>query len=264
MNISKIILSLFLIFSLIDPAIAGTRWINNITVNEYNITWSYTESFSGHDSNVYKVGIDSILGNNDSFISAWELLKADKEVRTTFKSSLETEMDIKINNETSGVELIDIDSTLSQATIGDINNTDTIINTYNVTYRLKDSIFNSSTIWFLGESYSPVTLVFPQGIEIKEVTGMTNASINADPHPEISGFFKELSMDRGEILLTVEKNVSFFEDKIGILTHNTSTLKDENITKPYSWISSTSSKLSIIGIGIICIIFIYVYKLRNK
>src|SRR5659263_206406 len=124
MKISNILLSFFLIFSIIDPATSQTQWINNITVTEYNITWSYTERFSDMDSIVYKISIDSALGNNDSFVNAWELLKADKEVRTSFKSSLENEFDIRINNETSGIELVDIDSTLSQATIGKINTTD--------------------------------------------------------------------------------------------------------------------------------------------
>jgi hypothetical protein len=264
MKLSKILLSIFLIFSITDLATAQTQWINNITINEYNITWSYTESFSGLDSIVYKINIDSGLGNNDSFVNAWELLKADKEVRKSFKSSLENELDIRINNETSGIELIDIDSTLSQAAIGKINNTDIIINRFNVTYRLKESIFNSSSIWFLGEPDSPVTVVLPAGINVKEVTGANNSSINTGSHTEITGFFKEMSKDRGEITLHLEKNSSFVAENPQIMANNTSIEKDENITKQVHEISSKISNISLLFVGFIIILFIYIFKLRKR
>jgi hypothetical protein len=260
----RIFLTIFLILTLTDLAASQTQWINNITINEYYITWSYTEGFSGFDSMGYRISIDSGLGNNDSFVNAWELLKADKEVRKMLKSSLENEFDIRINNGTSGIELNNIDSTLSQATLGKINNTDTIINRFNVTYRLKESIFNASSIWFLGEPNSSVTVVLPAGIDVKEVTGMNNSSINTVTHTEITGFFKEMSQGRGEITLYLEKNASFVAEKPGIMANNTSIGKDENITKPISGISSKIRTWSIIGIGIIVIILIYVLKVRKK
>lgn len=264
MKILRFFLSMILIFALTDLAASQIQWINNITINEYNITWSYTEGFSDFDSTGYKISIDSGLGDNDSFINTWELLKADKEVRKSFKSSLENELDIRINNETSGVELIDIDSTLSQATIGKIDNRDTIINRYNVTYRLKESIFNANSIWFLGEPDSPVTVILPAGIDVKEVTGMNNSSINTVTQTEITGFFKEMSQDRGEITLYLQKNASFVAEKPGIMANDTSIGKNENISKPLSGISSIIRQLSIIGIGIIVIILIYVFKVKNK
>jgi hypothetical protein len=264
MKILRIFLSIFLIFAITDLAAPEKEWINNITINEYNITWSYTEKFSGSDSIDYKIRIDSALGNNDSFVSAWELLKADKEVRKTLKSSIENELDIKINNEISQIELIDVDSTLSQAMIGIINNSDTIINRYNVTYRLNKSIFNASSIWFLGEPDSPVTLVLPAGIDVKEVTGMNNSLINTGTQTEITGFFKKISQDRSEITLNLEKNASIVVEKPGIIANNTSIDKDENISKPFSGILSEIMKFGIIGIGIIVIFLIYVFKVRRN
>lgn len=263
MKISRILLSIFLIFALTDQVASQNHWINNITINEYNITWSYTEDFSGSDSIIYKSNIDSGHGNNDSFISAWELLKTDKEVRKTFKSSIENEPDIRINNETSGIELIDIDSTLSQATIGKIDNADTIINMFNITYRLKESIFHARSIWFLGEPDSPVTLVLPAGIDVKEVTGMNNSSIITGYHTEITGYFKELSRDRGEITLYLEKNESSVVEEPEIMVNNTSIEKDETISGPISMISSKIRKWGIIGFGITVIILIYLFKVRN-
>jgi hypothetical protein len=264
MKILRIFLSIFLIFTLTDLAASQTQWINNITINEDNITWSYTEGFSDFDSIAYKISIDSGIGNNDSFISAWELLKADKEVRKSFKSSLENELDIKINNETSGIELIDIDSLLSQATIGKTHNPDSITNRFNVTYRLKERIFNASSIWFLGEPDSPVTIVLPAGIDVKEVTGLNNYSLNISSYTEITGFFKEISKDRGEITLHLEKNVSFIADKPEIMVNNTSIKKDENITKQVHEISSKISNISLLFVGFIIIFFIYMFKLRKR
>lgn len=264
MKIVRIPLIFFLVLALTDVAASETLWINNITINEYNITWGYTEVYSGFDSIGYKIRIDSSLGNNDSFINAWELLKADKEARKTLKRSWENELNVRINNATTGIELIDIDSTLSQATIGKINTSDTIINRFNVTYNLNASFLNASSVWFLGEPDSPVTLVLPAGIEVLEVTGMNNSSINTGSHTEITGFFKRISLDRGEITLHLEKNVSSVVEKPLIVVNNTSIEKGGNITKPFLAITSKIKKWGIIGVGIIAIIFIYVFKVRNK
>jgi len=67
----RLFLFLILLISATDLAAAETRWINNITVSEYNITWGYTETYTGMDSIGYKINIDTGLGNNDSFVNAW-------------------------------------------------------------------------------------------------------------------------------------------------------------------------------------------------
>jgi len=99
---------------------------------------------------------------------------------------------------------------------------------------------------------------------VKEVIGMNNSSINIGQHTEITGFFKKMSQDRGEITLYMEKNTSFVIEKPGIMVNETSIGKDENISKPISGISSRIRKWSNIGIGIIVIILIYVFKVRKK
>ena len=71
-------------------------WVNNIAIDEYEMTWSYKDTYTGTDSFVYRVGIDEELGNNDSFISAWELLKIDSEMRSRLRSSIDREMDVRI------------------------------------------------------------------------------------------------------------------------------------------------------------------------
>ena len=244
---------------------AQTKLINNITVNKYNITWSYTEVYTGIDSIGYKISIDMGIGNNDSFVNAWEVLKADKEARKRFKSSIENELDIRINNETSGIEMIDVDSSLSQAILGKTHIPDTIENIYNVNYRLRDSIDNASSIWFLGEPKSPVTIILPQGIDVVHISGMDNETKEINSHTGVTGFFSNLSGKRGEITINITKNESYkVTAPEGNITENSFPGSNENITKPANGISNKIRNWSILGIGILFIVIIYVFKVRKN
>jgi hypothetical protein len=60
------------------------------------MTWSYTKTFTGTDSLMYRIRLDEEIGNNDSFINAWEILKMDKTMRERLQSSLGNELDVRI------------------------------------------------------------------------------------------------------------------------------------------------------------------------
>jgi hypothetical protein len=245
-------------------ACAQTLWINNITINEYNITWGYVETFAGMDSIGYRIMLDSEIGNNDSFINAWELLKADKEMRRKFTSAIANEFDIRINNGTSGIELMDVDSSLSQAIIGNTHNQDTIENRYIVSYKLKESIYNASSVGFMGEPKSPVTIILPEGIDVVGISGMNNETKNVDSQTVVKGYFSNLSGERGEITINITRNSSYnFTILESNMTENTSPENNENITKPAFEISNKIREWSIIGIGILFIVLIYVFKVRK-
>jgi len=262
MKITGIFISLILLFSVTDIVAAETGWANNITVNEYNLTWSYTETFSGMDSIAYRINLDSKIGNNDSFINAWEVLKADKDSRKKFRNSIENEPDVRINNET--IELIDVDSSLSQDIIGKTHIADKIENRYKVTYRLKESIYNDSSIWFLGQPESPISINLPEGIDIIGISGMDNETENIN---SITGNFSNLSRDRAEITINIRKNSSY--NFTSPETNITEVVQDnennnKNITKPASELSEKIREWSIIGIGIVFIVLIYVFKVRRN
>src|SRR3989304_1897627 len=121
----RLFVALFLIVLTTGVSNAERLWINTISVNDTGMTWNYDETFTGMDAIMYRINLDRGLGDNDSFISAWELLKSDKETRKTFRSSIDNEQDVKINNETSGVDVIEVYSTLSPATIGKTHSTET-------------------------------------------------------------------------------------------------------------------------------------------
>ncbi len=242
-------------------------WINNISVNEYNMTWSYTETFTGADSIAYRVSIDSGLGNNDSFVSAWELLNADRQMRKSLKSVIDKELDVRINNGTGGVEVLDVDSTLSPDAIGKTHSMDAIVNRYNITYRFKESILNASSIWFLGQANSPVTVVMLPGVDVVNSSGMNNISKNVTNHSEITGFFKGMTMDRGEVTLYLAKNTSYKIPENNI-SNVTSPVPTENLTgnftKSTKEVASKARNATIIIAAFVIIILIYVFKVKRR
>jgi hypothetical protein len=269
MRLVLVFLALVLIaFTAIEGS-AERLWVNNITVDEYNMTWSYTETFTGIDSIAYRVSIDTELGNNDSFVSAWELLNADKEMRKRLRSAIDSEPDVRIKtpylntgiNETTGIEVIDVDSALPPAIIGKTHIADTIVNKYKVSYRFKDSIFNASSIWFLGQAKSPVTIILPSGIDVTNISGMDNVTKIISDHAEITGFFAEVSKDRGEITINLAKNTSIVVKPEVNVTNITSV--GEKVTKPTELLSKIRN-ISILGAGVVIILLIYVFKLRKR
>jgi len=262
MKILRIFLSIFLIFTLTDLAASQTQWTNNIIINEYNITWSYTESFSGFASTGYRISIDSGLGNNDSFVNAWELLKADKEIRMQFRSSIDREFDVRINNESTGIQVVDIESTLSPGIIGNIHSADEVVNRYNISYRWKDSIFNASSIWFLGQSNSPVTIILPPGMDVVNTSGINNLTKKINTRTELAGFFSPVSGDRGEITINFIKNTTTLAKPTLNATNVTNATG--NVTQPVKKVASTIRNAGILAAGFVIILLIYVFKVRKK
>lgn len=258
-----VLLALLLITLTAGIGAAERVWVNNIAVGEYDITWSYTETFSGADSAAYRMSIDEEFGDNDSFIASWELLKLDEEMRKRLRSSIDSEFDVRINSETGGIEVTDVDAALSTGIIGKTNLSDTVVNRYRVSYRFKNSIINASSIWFLGQARSPVTIILPPGLDVTGVSGMDNVTKKMDAHTEISGFFTEISpnvsRDRGEITMGLSKNTSVkVSPEIYIL--NVTISKNA----PVDGILSKIKDASLLGLGILLILWIYVFKIRKK
>lgn len=266
----KLLFVLVLVAMSAGTGAAERMWVNNITVNEYNMTWGYNETFSGIDSIAYRISIDSVIGNNDSFISAWELLKADREMRKGLSESIGNEQDVRINNSTGGIQMLDVDSALSPETIGRTHSPDTIVNKYNVTYRFKDSVLNASSIWFLGEANTSVTIIMPPGIDVINISGMRNFSLNNDTgHSEISGIFATVSKERGEIALALARNTSFRPPQINVSNTtspavNATESAAGNFTRPVKELSSKIRAATIVIAGAAIITLIYIFKLRRR
>lgn len=249
--------ALVLMLLTVGAGTAESQWVNNITVGEHNMTWDYTESFSGNDAIMFRAYIDGEFGNNDSFVNAWELLKADKEIRKKFQSSIDKEFDVRINNESAGIQVVDIDSTLSPGIIGNIHSADAVVNRYNVSYRWNDGIFNASSIWFLGQSNSPVTIFLPPGMDVVNTSGINNLTKKTNTRTELAGFFSQVSGDRGEITIKFIKNTT---------SHAEPTVNVTNaaVTQPVKKVASTIRNIGILAAGFVIILLIYVFKVRRK
>lgn len=251
--------SLVLVLLTAGAGAAESQWVNNISVGEYSMTWDYTESFSGVDAIMFRAYIDREFGNNDSFVNAWESLKADKEIRKKFQSSIDEEFDVRINNESTGIQVADIDSTLSPGIIGNIHSADAVVNRYNVAYRWKDSIFNASSIWFLGQANSPVTIILPPGMDVTNTSGINNLTKKINTRTELAGVFSEVSGDRGEITINFIENTTTHAEPTVNATNVT-----ETVTQPVKKVASTIRNVTILAAGFAIILLIYVFKVRKK
>ncbi|MCD4798094.1 MAG: hypothetical protein K8R19_03670, partial [Methanosarcinales archaeon] len=131
-------------------ASAEYNWSNQITIHLDGMEWQYTEELSDMDSFVFKYDIDNKQGNKDHFVSTWELMKADKRMRERFRDAIEREMDVRIDNSSLGIEVLDIDASLSNNALGPVKSMTELTNTYRVTYSFPGGLLeNGSTIWFL-------------------------------------------------------------------------------------------------------------------
>jgi len=263
----RVLLAFLVIALTVGAGEAGNIWVNNITVNEYDMTWSYNETYTGADSIAFRINIDTGFGDNNSFVNAWELLLADKELRKEFKSSIEKEKDVRINNETSGIYLVDVDAALSPDIIGKTHLFDTIVNRYITTYRFDNSILNAGSIWFLGQAKTPVTIVMPQGVDVVNISGMDNATIIKTDHAVISGVFKEITRERGEITLSLSRNTSFkneINESHASNASNVTSIAREDETKPLFQTLSSIRNVTIVVAGLLIISLIYIFKIRKK
>lgn len=250
----------FILSIIAAPAGAERLWVNNISVSENSIFWNYTETFTDVDSIAFRIGIDRELGNNDSFVNSWEVLKTDKEMRKTFRESIDKEFDIRINNNTESIDLIDLDATMSPDLIRKTHSIDAIVNRYSVSYNLKDGIYNARSLWFLGQANTTVTIVMPVGINITNISGMENISEITTDHTEISGIFKPIDAERGEITLDLTWTLPVKNEPENVSV----TEAPKNETQPMIENLSKIRIAGIILIGVMLVFLIYIFKIRKR
>ncbi len=87
-------------------------------------------------------------------------------------------MDVKIDNSSYGIEILDIDASLSDRALGPDESLTSMTNTYQVRYGFEEGLFiNGSTLWLLGEPDSELSVKFPEGTQIISTSGIANVSI---------------------------------------------------------------------------------------
>lgn len=183
------IIMVFLLLSV--PASAAYEWNNEITVGTDDMVWEYTEKYSGERSQIFKIFIDVEFGDNDDFVSAWELLKTDVMTSRSFKESIEKNMDVRIDNSSNNVTLTGVETTMSRELLGPTNEENDIVNHYQVFYEFKTPLTeDGSSIWFQGEPDTSVTINLLSDIDFISVEGIDNESVKEDEDgTHISGEF---------------------------------------------------------------------------
>lgn len=199
-------------------ACAENNWSNQITVHLDGMEWQYTEEKSEMDCYIFKYDIDNMQGDKDHFVSTWELMKADKNLRGRFKNAIEREMDVRIDNSSLGIEVLDIDASLSKNALGPVNSMTELTNTYRVTYSFPEGLLeNGSTIWFLGDPGSLMSVTFPEGTQIITTKGIDDVIIRTS---YLSGRFGAINES-----INAAENVSATENTS--LIDNVSTTENE-------------------------------------
>jgi len=173
------------------PAEASYSWKNDIAVGLDGMSWTYTAQYSDNRSVLYRAFIDSELGDDDGFVSAWEVLKMDTESRAQLMGLVEENVDVKINGSSDGIVVTGAESDMSMECMGPVTKEDTIVNMYEVHYIFEEPLISlGDRIWFLGEPGTAVTIRLPDNIKVESTEGIDNVSIDSgDLGQEVSGDF---------------------------------------------------------------------------
>ncbi len=211
MRVGSIFLSIVLFSMLSFPASAAYEWNNEITLHTEGMIWEYTEKYSDNRSIIFKAFIDAEFGDNDGFVSAWELLKTDVQTTKAFFSSIEDKMDVKIDNSSKNITLLSVESNMSSELIGPINEERDIVNNYQVFYDFKKPLKESdSSMWFQGEPETDVTINLPSEINFISIDGIDDEFIIEDSYgTHISGEFGFI----GEITMNISAEALPVQDK---------------------------------------------------
>ncbi|HIH44697.1 MAG TPA: hypothetical protein HA257_06410 [Candidatus Methanoperedenaceae archaeon] len=168
-------------------------WENDITIYTDGLSWNYTDAYSDASAQQYRHRVDA-SGNNDSFVSAWELYEMEKVARTTMKNNILAEFDVRVDNSSSGIELLDISAALSPALIGSVNDTGRIVNRYSTRYSFDVLLRGNRSLWLMGEPKSPVH-ISTVNITIISSGGISNVTISDSSLSGIAGASGEMRVE---------------------------------------------------------------------
>jgi len=201
------------LFLLAVPACADVNWENNITVRDNGMTWTYEEEYRDTASLLYRNYIDSGIGNNDTYVSAWEVLKIDYATRQKLHKAIIKEMDVEIDRSSKGIRITDVDADISNDVLGRTTKSDPIGNTYRIEYSFDTSPFvEGANISFRGEPWSNVTIAIPDDVQIRTSHGLENQSrVSGNDLTAIKGIFGSegsITVTFGDVSFHVNQNLN--------------------------------------------------------
>jgi hypothetical protein len=161
---------------LAEPCTAAFVPSNNITVERNGMTWGYQEQITGNESVVFRNFIDPQAGNNDKFVNAWEILKAETVLRDKTDEAVKTKPDVKLNGTSELIKVTDIDYFISKDALGKTGKNLSITNFATVSYTFEKPIDRDTNIWFMGTPNSNVTITLPSDFDVEGTEGLNNES----------------------------------------------------------------------------------------
>lgn len=140
------------------------------------MTWEYQEQITGNEAILFRNFIDLQAGNDDDFVNAWEILKAETTLKNQMKEAIKTKPDVKLNGTSEPVRVTDVDFWLSEEALGRVGKNSSITNSALVSYIFEKEIGQGTSIRFMGTPNSSVTITLPAGFDIKRTEGLNNKS----------------------------------------------------------------------------------------
>lgn len=205
-----------------EPCTAAFITSNNVTLERGGMTWKYEEQITGREAILFRNLIDLQTGNDDNFVNAWEILKAEKVFRDRMKEAVKTKPEVKLNkpevklNGTSEpVKVTDVDFWLSKEALGKTEKNSSITNSASVSYIFEKEMGQGADIWLMGTPNSSVTITLPVGFDVERTEGLDNKSQEfGNNHTVLKGSFAP----EKNITLWISENKSFkaeFQDREG-------------------------------------------------
>lgn len=228
LNPRNFLLAAFLILLLSGTGAAAFSYSNSITLNSGGATWEYKEYVTGSEASFSRQLIDNQAGNNDSFVNVWELIGMERKFGERLRESIEKKPDIKLNNSSETVKVLDVEYRFSEDSLGNVFKTTAFKNHARATYSIDKGALTSGTeAWFRGTPKSKVTFTLPPGLDVNGTEGLENNSVSfVKGRAVLKGKFDE----KGEITLRLSENKSFNPKPVEVVeeTLNVSSTEEKN------------------------------------
>ena len=178
MKLYNLLLTYFVLITLLMPALLAEPCTavfisgNNITLERDGMTWKYEEQITGNEAVTFRDFIDLQAGNDDNFVNAWEILKAETVLRDRMKETIETKPDVRLNDTLEAVKVRDVDFWLSKEALGKTEKSSAITNHATVTYSFGKEAGKETGILLVGTPNSNITIRLPQGFDAERIEGL--------------------------------------------------------------------------------------------
>lgn len=189
-----------------EPCSATFIPSNNITLERNGMTWEYQEKITENEAVFFREFIDLQEGNDDNFVNAWEILKAEMFLRDKMKASIENKPDVKLNGTTEAVKTRDVEFWIPKEALGKTEKNSSITNSASVSYSFEKELCQDTAIWLMGTPKSNVTITLPMGFDAIRTEGLDYKNLGFENNRTV---LKGSFSSEKNITLWISENESF-------------------------------------------------------